>query len=156
MALYLLDTNVVSNLRKSRPHPMLMRWMQAVAADQIFISVVTVAEIQCGIGQVRDASVALSVERWLSGMLRDGQPLVVEFDTAAARLLGRMWAAPVLANFIRNDPRSKKAKSGADLAIAASAIACGMVVVTSNVTDFQQIDAAFPLPGLLDPCAPPS
>jgi predicted nucleic acid-binding protein len=153
MALYLLDTNIVSNLRKSRPHPRLMQWMHGVAADQVFMSVVTVAEIQCGIGQVGDAAVAEAVERWLAGMLRAGQPLVVEFDAAAARLLGRMWAAPALANFIRNDPRSRKAKSGADLAIAASAITSGMVVATSNVADFQQIGATFPLHGLVDPCA---
>lgn len=151
MPRYLLDTNIVSNLRRARPHPNLMTWLHGVAADQVFMSVVTVAEIQCGIGQVVDGAVADAVERWLAGMLRDGQPLVVDFDAAAARLLGRMWATPALGNFIRTDPRSKKARSGADLAIAASAITSGMVVVTNNVADFQEIGAAFPFPGLLDP-----
>jgi predicted nucleic acid-binding protein len=74
MARYLLDTNIVSNFRRARPHPNLMMWLHGVAADQVFMSVVTVAEMQCGIGQVVDGAVADAVERWLAGMLRDGQP----------------------------------------------------------------------------------
>jgi predicted nucleic acid-binding protein len=115
------------------------------------MAAVTIAEIQCGIGQVDDQTVAVRVQDWLDGMLRDGQPRIAEFDVRAAILLGRMWTTPSLNNFIANDPRSRRIKSGADLAIAATAIAGQMVVVTGNVNDFLVINATFPLPGLFNP-----
>ena len=113
----------------------------------------TIAEIQCGIGQVADQSVAARCSSGSMAMLRDGLPLIADFDSQAAVLLGRMWATPSLNNFIANDPRSMKAKSGADLAIAATAIARDMIVVTANVADFLAISALFPLPGLFNPFA---
>jgi predicted nucleic acid-binding protein len=150
-ALFLLDTDVVSNLRKAKPHPNLASWLQSVPAASVFMATVTIAEIQCGIGLVGDRAVAVRVQNWLDGMLRDGQPRIADFDVRAAVLLGRMWAAPPLNNFIANDPRSRKVKNGADLAIAATAIAREMVVVTGNVDDFLTINRAFQLPGLFNP-----
>ncbi len=109
----------------------------------------TVTEIQCGICLMQDPAWAREVQIWLDGLLRDGFPSIVPFDAAAARIMGRMWTTPSLDNFIRNDPRSRKRKSGGDLAVAACAIARGMTVVTNDVEDFLEIHAAFPLPALL-------
>lgn len=153
-ALFLLDTNIVSNLRRARPHPNLVAWLSPIPPGQVFMAAVTVAEIQCGVGQAADPTVADRVQRWLDGLLEVGQPQVVPFDTRTAVLMGRMWATPALNNFIANDPRSRKVRSGADLAIAATAIAHDLVVATANTADFLAIGALFPLPGLIDPFAP--
>jgi predicted nucleic acid-binding protein len=84
-------------------------------------------------------------------MIRAGQPQVIDFDLQAAVVLGKMWSTRSLNNFIANDPRSSKVKNGADLVIAAIAIARGMTIVSADTSDFLQIDAVFPLPGLFDP-----
>ena len=151
--LFLLDTDVVSNLRKAKPHPRLVSWLQSVAPASVFMAAATISEIQCGIGLINIPAAAQRVQSWLDGMLRDGQPRIADFDARAAGLLGRIWATPALNNFVVNDPRSRKVKSGADLAIASTAIARGMVVATGNVDDFALINAAFPLPGLFNPFA---
>ena len=150
---FLLDTDVVSNLRKAKPHPRLLAWLRAVPRDAVFMAVATVTEIQCGIDQVDDPGVAHRVQHWLDGLLGDEHPRVAAFGARAAVLLGRMWAMPSLNNFIVNDPRSRKVRTGADLAIAATAIAQGMAVASGNTRDFLEIHAVFPLPGLFNPFA---
>ena len=54
--MYLLDTNVVSELRRPQPHASVLRWIAAVPSDQLFLSAVTVGEIQAGIESVRERS----------------------------------------------------------------------------------------------------
>jgi toxin FitB len=115
------------------------------------MSTVTIAEIQCGISSVRDQAIASGVQLWLEGMLQDGRFGIVDLDLHAALSLGQMWAAPALRDFLVSDPRSRKIKNGADLAIAAASIARQMVVVTRNIDDFLRIHALFPLPGLFNP-----
>ena len=148
---YLLDTNIVSNLRKQKPHPALLSWLRETQVANIFMSAPTIAEIQCGIGQTSNAVKAAEVQAWLDGLLRHGFPSIVPFDAKAAVVLGRLWTTASLNNFVRNDPRSKNSKSGADLAVAACAIAHRMVVVTNDGGDFLQIHAACALPGLFSP-----
>lgn len=89
----------------------------------------------------------------MDGMLQDGRFGIVDLDRHAALFLGQMWAAPALREFLVSDPRSRKIKNGADLAIAAASIAREMVIVTRNVADFLSIHTLFPLPGLFDPFA---
>ena len=148
---FLLDTDVLSNLRQRRPHPALAQWLLSVDPDNLFTSVTSIAEIQRGICVVADLARASQMQAWLDGMLRDGQPTVVDLNVQAALVLGRMWAAPPLRVFIANDPRSRKVRSGADLAIAACAIARGMILASRNISDFLQIHGYFPLPGLFNP-----
>ena len=80
---FLLDTNVISTLRKTRPHPRLVAWLRSVPRDAVFMSSVTIAEIACGIGQVDDPVVAQRVQEWLDGLLRDGHPQIAAFDAQA-------------------------------------------------------------------------
>lgn len=148
---FLLDTDVLSNLRQRRPHPVLAHWLLSVDPDNLFTSVTTIAEIQRGICVVADRARASQMQAWLDGMLRDDQPRIIDLDAQAALVLGRMWATPSLRFFIANDPRSRKVRSGADLAIAACAIARGMTLASRNVADFLRIHSDFPLPGLFDP-----
>ncbi len=148
---FLLDTNIVSNLRKSKPHLLLIDWLSSIPKTSVFMAAPTVTELQCGVGLAREDHVSKQVQTWLDGMIAIGDPQVVPFGTRAALLLGRMWTRPSLNDFIVNDPRAKKAKSGADLTIAACAIASDMILVTANVADFKLIHAEFPLPGLYNP-----
>jgi toxin FitB len=115
------------------------------------MSTVTIAEVECGITRVHDTAIASGVRLWLDGMLQDGRFGIADLDLHAALLLGQMWAAPALRDFLASDPRSRKVKNGADLAIAATSIAREMVVVTRNIADLLRIHAAFPLHGLFNP-----
>ena len=69
--MYLLDTNVVSELRRPRPHRAVLDWIANVPDDQLFVSAVTIAEIQAGVEITReqDAAKAEELETWLDKIL---------------------------------------------------------------------------------------
>jgi hypothetical protein len=122
--LYLLDTNVVSELRRPRPHGAVLRWMTEVPADQLLLSAVTVGEIQAGIEITReqDRRKAESLEAWLEQVVATYS--VLPMDAAAFR----EWA------------RLKHRKSDSlleDARIAATAIVHGLTVATRNLRDFE-------------------
>ncbi|MGH8227003.1 MAG: PIN domain-containing protein [Steroidobacteraceae bacterium] len=151
--MFILDTDVISNLRKKRPHPSLTRWIGEIGWQELATTALTVMEIQIGIERARrsDATIADTVQKWLSGLLHVGRPEVLPLGTDAALLLGRMYETPPLRNFLANDPGAKKPKTGADLAIASIAIAHSAIVATGNGSDFLLIHRYFPLRGLYDP-----
>ena len=60
--MYLLDTNVVSELRRPHPHPAVVEWIEQVAADELLLSAVTVGEIQAGIELTREQDIAKAEE----------------------------------------------------------------------------------------------
>jgi toxin FitB len=150
---YILDTDVVSNLRKKKPHPNLVIWMDEIGWQDLATTVLTVMEIQIGIERAKRSNVATaeSVQQWFDGLLRVGKPHVLPLSTEAALLLGRMNETPALRNFLVQDPATQKTKTGADLAIASIAIAHNAVVATGNGSDFRVINRHFRLPGLYDP-----
>jgi len=151
--MFILDTDVISNLRKKKPHPTLLGWIGEIGWQELATTSVTIMEIQIGIERARrsDAAIAQSVQDWLRGMLQASEPQVLPVDTDAALLLGRMYETPPLRNFLVNEPGAKKSKTGADLAIAAIAIARNAVVATGNASDFLLVHEHFPLHGLYDP-----
>lgn len=152
---FILDTNILSTFRKTKPHPAIVRWATEVSRDEIATTVVTITEIQRGIERARSQhpTTAKEAEDWLNGMLAVGEPQVLPMNVEAARLLGRMYESPFLRHFIITDPKARDQATGADLAIAAIAITVGATVATNNVEHFLQIHAVFPLPGLLDPAS---
>lgn len=151
--MFVLDTGVVSNLRRKKPHPTLLGWIGEIGWQELATTAVTIMEIQIGIERARrsDPAVAQSVQEWLGGLLQASRPQVLPLDTDAALVLGRMYETPPLRNFLVNDPGAKKPKTGADLAIASIAISQDAVVATGNGSDFLLVHEHFRLPGLYDP-----
>jgi len=122
--LYLLDTNVVSELRKRSPHKGVVSWIQAAPEASLYVSAVTVGEIQAGIEITRrqDAAKAKEIELWLDEVERSYGVLPADAPTFRrwARLMHR-----------RPDHHIE------DALIAATALVRGLTVVTRNVNDFE-------------------
>jgi len=72
---YLLDTNVISETRKPRPHGGVMSWIASIAAEQILVPAVSIGELQIGIEKTRtqDPARAESLERWLASFAASHQ-----------------------------------------------------------------------------------
>jgi len=150
---FILDTDVLSNLRKEKKSPAVQAWVQATAATELATTVVTVAEIQCGIERQmpNQPAYAKETQRWLDAFLAVGGVQVISLGVAAALLLAKMHETAGLRGFLVADPRRKVGKTPADLAIASIAIVEGAIIATGDAAHFEQIHAAFPLPGLYNP-----
>ena len=124
---FLLDTNVVSEVRKPRPHGAVLSWLRERQEQQLFISAVSLGEIQRGIERIRrqDAARAQVFELWLDGVL--GAYQVLPMDTACFREWGRLMDQ-------KHDGLSE------DGMIAATARVHGLIVVTRNERDFKHFD----------------
>ena len=153
MTLYLLDTDVVSNFRRSRPSQHLLDWARSLDAEELQISVMTVFEIQVGAEIVarQDRDYARRLSAWLDTFVLSGRFGIVLPDVTVMRVYARMFADPAMKGFVFPDARSKWPKSGADLILAATAIQHGLVIATGNVEHFRRIHARYRLPGRYDP-----
>lgn len=122
--MFLLDTDVLSALRRRERNPGAVRWVEAQRTADIYISVVTVGEIERGIAQQqqRNPSFAQELALWLDRVLAWYSDRILSVDTATARRWGQLSAT------LGND--------GADLLIAATALEHGLTVVTRNVRHF--------------------
>ena len=125
---FLLDTNVLSDLRKPRPNAALVQWFTEQEADRLFVSVVTTGEIRQGIEQLRrrDARRAAALEQWLADLLGLYGDRILGVDQIIANQWGRFRA-------IRSLPVL-------DALIAATAHVHGLTIVTRNENDFAGLD----------------
>lgn len=122
--MYLLDTVVLSEMRKQRRHPSVVSWLASISAETVHLSVLTVAEVELGIERQRsiDDAFASTLDRWLQVVLSDFGDRTLPVTVPIARLWGRLAQ-----RFGRLD---------ADGGIAATAIEHDLVVVTRNVQHF--------------------
>jgi toxin FitB len=122
--MYLLDTNVVSELRRTKPHSAVLAWLNSVDDKDLHISAVTIGEIQAGIEITReqDAAKAAEIEAWLEQVA--GTFNVLAMDARAFRAWARLMHG-------RSDDLIE------DAMIAATADVNGLVVVTQKVRDFE-------------------
>ena len=127
--MYLLDTNVVSELRRAKPHGAVLAWLASVDDADLHISAVTIGEIQAGIEITRelDNAKAASIEAWLEQVA--GTFNVLAMDARAFRRWARMMHR-------RSDPMIE------DAMIAATAEIHNLTVVTRNVRDFEGLGVA--------------
>jgi predicted nucleic acid-binding protein len=122
--MYLLDTNVVSELRKSKPHGAVIAWIQSVPDDQLFISALTLGELQAGVERTRkrDQEKAAIIESWIDQIAEAYEVIPMNAD------MFREWARLI-------EGRSDQLLE--DAMIAATARVRGLTVATRNVRDFK-------------------
>ncbi len=151
--MFVLDTDVLSDLRKARKNPAVQGWMQQLDQAAFSTSVITIAEIQCGIERqmAHHPDYARQTQKWLDRFLAIGGATVHGVGVRAALLLARMHETAALRNFVLPDRHQQQPKTAADLAIAAIAIAENAVVATGNSGHFADINACFALPGIFNP-----
>lgn len=134
--MYLLDTNVISELRKAKPHGGVLAWLQGTAEPDLYISAVSLGEIQRGIELTRDQNTpkALEISQWADRLSNAYN--ILPMDAAIFRLWAKLLHR-------RSDALFE------DAMIAATALTHHLTVVTRNTQDF----AGFNVP-LLNPFNP--
>ncbi len=126
MRKYLLDTNVVSELRRQRPHGGVVAWLESLDDAQLHLSAVTLGEIQAGIEMTReqDPGKAREIEGWLEQV--SGSYNVLPMDAGTFRAWARLM-------------HRKSDTLYEDAMIAATAQVHGLTVATRNVSDFNAL-----------------
>ena len=120
---YLLDTNIVSELRKRNPDSRVLAWYEKARPTEIFLSVLTIGEIRLGIERLRgkDAAQTRRLEQWLHGLYTAYSDHIIGVDTETAEEWGRI-----------NVPDPLPVIDGL---LAASAKVRGWTLVTRNTSD---------------------
>lgn len=132
--MFILDTNVISELRKAgdgKADSQVMRWLSSVNSRQLYLSVITLLELERGILRVerRDTIQGQMLRLWLDGnVLPVFADRILPVDVAVVRQCARLHVP---------DPRPES-----DTLIAATALVHGMTVVTRNVADFDPTGVA--------------
>ncbi len=127
--MFVLDTNVVSELMRPAPDPVIASWVAAHATSSLFLTAVTEAELRFGLAVMPTGKRRDGLEAALERVLETGfANRVLPFDSAAARAFARIAAAR---------RQQGRPTAEADCQIAAIARARGMAVVTRNTRDFE-------------------
>jgi predicted nucleic acid-binding protein len=124
---YLLDTNVVSELRKPRPHGGALQWLRDLDEAQIYLSAVTLGELQAGVERTRqqDTGKAAAIESWIDELAASQQ--VLAMDTVCFREWARLM-------------QDKSDHVIEDMMIAATARVHQLTLATRNVKDFARVE----------------
>ena len=132
--MYVLDTNVVSELRQvgsGKADAHLVRWTESVDAAELFVSAITIMELEMGVLSIerKDATQGAMLRAWMDQhVLPEFSSRTLPIDTAVAQRCARLHIP---------DRRSER-----DALIAATALVHGMTVVTRNVADFKPTGVA--------------
>ena len=132
--MYILDTNVISAVRRPDRAPQVAVWLRGKAEHDLYLSVITLGEIERGIRQqeARNPAFASDLRMWLDRTVLLFSDRLLAFEAEDARIWGRLSA--------------EIGHTGADLMIAASELRHGVSVVTNNTSDFAPTGAAFENP----------
>jgi len=130
--MFLLDTNVISELRRpDKADRRVVAWANAIPADRFYISAISILEIELGALRLarKDATQGAALRRWIDDqILTRFEGRVLAIDTAVAQRCARLHVP---------NPRADR-----DALIAATALVHGLTVVTRNVSDFEPIGVA--------------
>ncbi len=122
---FLLDTNIVSEWCRPQPDPDVIAWLTAVDEDDVFLSVVTLAEIRHGVDRLEPGARQRRLEAWLT------QDLPTRFEGRIVSItpeIANAWGQVMARGQKRRRP------------IAATALHCGLTLVTRNTKDFEGLD----------------
>ena len=125
---WLLDTNVLSELRRPRPNLSVVGFVAAKPLDLLFVSIVTFAEIRFGIEQVADASRRAALNDWLTHKVR---PMFEERALPVSEDVMFKWRL-----LVEDGRKAGHTFSQPDLIIAATALHHGLTVVSRDTSDF--------------------
>ena len=120
--MYLLDTNIVSDVQRRLPKP--TEWLASVDPTSVSLSVITLGEIERGIVKLRkvDSEKATRLDLWLRALRRDNADRILAVTEDVALAWGRITAG--------------RTRGSADTLIAATALVHDLILVTRNVSDF--------------------
>jgi predicted nucleic acid-binding protein len=123
--MYLIDTVVLSELRKRSRDPGIVRWLSDKTLDVLFLSTITIGEVERGIArqQAKNPIFAEALAAWLERTIEIYADRILPVNTMVARRWGRLSA--------------RIGHGGADLLIAATALEHGLTVVSRNVRHFE-------------------
>lgn len=129
---FLLDTNVISEGTKPRPNPRVMDWLAAIDEEQIFLSVVSLAELRLGIERMDTGRRRAALDSWLTDQLpaRFGSRLL-SIDVMTADLWGQV---------VKRAQTAGRPIGAMDAFIAATAEQHQLTLVTRNISDFEATD----------------
>jgi len=132
--MYVIDTNVISALRRPERTPKVAAWLQSKPENELFISAITLGEIERGIRlqEPRNPVFASDLRLWLDRTTLVFADRILEFGAEEARIWGRLSA--------------EIGHTGADLMIAATALRHGATVVTRNMEGFAPTGVALENP----------
>ena len=135
---WLIDTNIVSEWVKPRPDVGVVRWLDEVDEDRIFLSVISLAEIRFGVERLAPSRRRTRLDAWLRGELPARfERRIVPVDEEVADACGHLLA------------RARRASRGLgamDALIAATCLARDLVLATRNLTDFDRLGIALHAP----------
>lgn len=130
---WLLDTNILSELRRPKPEPKVLAFIAAQPLDRLYISAVTLAEIRFEIELVADAGRRAELNEWLAHKMR---PMFEERVLAIGEDIMFKWRL-----LVEDGRKAGHTFSQPDLIIAATALHHGLTVVTRDVGDYQRARA---------------
>ena len=123
---FLLDTNIVSELRRKRPDPQVMAWFKGVRDENLYLSVLSVGEIRRGVERLKIESQRSELTEWLEGILLPWfGPRLLTVNLPVAECWGRLSAA------------AGRPLPAIDSLLAATAMSHDLTMVTRNVVDFK-------------------
>ena len=129
MTQWLLDTNVLSELRRPRPEPRVVAFISAQSLERLYISAVTLAEIRFGIESVSDPSRRSALNDWLTHKVR---PMFEQRVLQVTENIMLKWRL-----LVEDGRKAGHTFSQPDLIIAATALEHGMTIVSRDTRDFQ-------------------